>query len=101
MRPRSAPRAWRGCKPMTWTLAMPELVLAIAGLVILVVAVIPKRDTFFPVSMACVGALLLAAVLVLDQPEGTALAGHYVSDAFAGFMKFLAISAAAVGILLS
>ena len=58
---------------MTWTLALPELVLAISGLVILAAGVIPKRETFFPVSMACVGALLLAAVLVLGQPEGTAL----------------------------
>ena len=54
---------------------------------------IPKQETFFPVSMACVGALLLAAVLVLGQAEGTALGGHYVSDAFSGFMKFLALSA--------
>ena len=95
MRRRWAPRAWRGCKPMTWTLALPELVLAICGLVILAAGVIPKQETFFPVSMACVGALLLAAVLVLGQPEGTALGGHYVSDAFSGFMKFLALSAAA------
>ena len=86
---------------MTWTLALPELVLAIAGLVILAAGVIPKRETFFPVAMACVGALLLTAVLVLGQAEGTALGGHYVSDAFSGFMKFLALSAAAVGILLS
>jgi NADH-quinone oxidoreductase subunit N len=86
---------------MTWTLALPELVLACCGLVILLAGVIPKQETFFPVSMACVGALLLAAMLVLGQPEGTALGGHYVSDAFSGFMKFLALSAAAVGILLS
>ena len=86
---------------MIWTLALPELVLAISGLAILAAGVIPKKETFFPVSMACVGALLLAAVLVLGQPEGTALGGHYVSDAFSGFMKFLALAAAAVGILLS
>ncbi|MFC7477370.1 NADH-quinone oxidoreductase subunit NuoN [Dankookia sp. GCM10030260] len=86
---------------MTWTLALPELVLAVSGLVILLAGVIPRKDTFFPVSMACVGALLLAAMLVLGQPEGTALGGHYVSDAFSGFMKFLALAAAAVGILLS
>ena len=49
-----------------------------AGLVILAAGVIPKQETFFPVSMACVGALLLTAVLVLGQAEGTALGGHYV-----------------------
>ncbi|MCO6416699.1 NADH-quinone oxidoreductase subunit NuoN [Siccirubricoccus sp. KC 17139] len=86
---------------MTWTLALPELALACAGLVILVAGVLPKQETFFPVSMACIGALLLAAVLVLGQPEGTALGGHYVADAFSGFMKLLAIAAAAIGILLS
>ncbi|TCZ57161.1 NADH-quinone oxidoreductase subunit NuoN [Roseicella aquatilis] len=86
---------------MTWILALPELVLAISGLIILAAGVIPKRDTFFPVSMACVGALLLTAVLVLGQSEGTALGGHYVADAFSSFMKLLAVSAAAVGILLS
>src|SRR4051812_25949861 len=101
MRRRSAPRAWRECKPMIWTLALPELVLACAGLVILAAGVIPKKDTFFPVSMACVGALLLAAVMVLGQGEGTALRGHYVADAFSGFMKVLALGAAAIGILLS
>ncbi|MBK1656717.1 NADH-quinone oxidoreductase subunit NuoN [Paracraurococcus ruber] len=86
---------------MTWTLALPELVLAVSALVILVAGVIPKQDTFFPVSMACIGALLLTAVLVLGQTEGTALNGHYVADAFSGFMKVLALGAAAVGILLS
>ncbi|WP_149537363.1 NADH-quinone oxidoreductase subunit NuoN [Siccirubricoccus phaeus] len=86
---------------MTWTLALPELVLAIAGLVILVAGVLPKQETFFPVSMACIGSLLLAAVLVLGQPEGTALGGHYVADDFSGFMKLLAIGGAAIGILLS
>ncbi|MCB4822493.1 NADH-quinone oxidoreductase subunit NuoN [Roseicella aerolata] len=86
---------------MIWTLALPELALAVSGLIILAAGVIPKQDTFFPVSMACVGALLLAAVLVLGQGEGTALGGHYVADAFSNFMKVLAIGAAAVGILLS
>ena len=86
---------------MTWTLALPELVLAVSGLVILAAGVIPKQETFFPVAMACVAALLLTAVLVLGQGEGTALNGHYVADAFSGFMKFLTVSAAAVGILLS
>jgi NADH-quinone oxidoreductase subunit N len=86
---------------MTWTLALPELVLAIAGLGILVAGVIPKRDSFFPVSMAAIGALILAAVLVLGQGEGTALRGQYVADAFSSFMKLLAITGAVIGLLLA
>jgi NADH-quinone oxidoreductase subunit N len=86
---------------MSWTLAMPEIVLAVAGLVILAVGVLPKRDTFFPTSMAVVGALLLAAVLVLGQEEGTAFGGQYVADGFSAFMKLLVILGGALGLLLA
>lgn len=86
---------------MNWTLALPELVLACAGLVILLVGVIPRRDTFFGCSMAAIGALLATAVLVLGQREGTALGGLYVADAFSGFMKILALLGAALGLVLS
>ncbi len=80
---------------------MPELVLACAGLVILVAGVIPNRETFFPVSMAVIGALIVAALLVINQPEGTALGGQYVSDAYSGFMKLLALAGAALSMLLA
>lgn len=86
---------------MSWTLALPELVLACAGLVILVAGVIPKRETFFPISMAVIGALVVTALLVIGQPEGTALGGQYVSDAYAGFMKLLALGGAALSLLLA
>jgi NADH-quinone oxidoreductase subunit N len=86
---------------MSWTLAMPEIVLAVAGLVILAAGVLPKRDTFFPVSMAVVGALLLSAVLVLGQEEGTAFGGQYVADGFSAFMKLLTILGGALGLLLA
>jgi NADH-quinone oxidoreductase subunit N len=86
---------------MAWTLALPELVLACCGLVILVIGVLPKRDPFFPAAMAVIGALLLTGVLVLGQPEGTALGGHYVADSFGGFMKLLALTGGALGLLLA
>ena len=86
---------------MSWTLALPELVLAVAGLLILAVGVFPKRDTFFPASMAVIGALLLTAVLVLGQEEGTAFGGQYVSDSFSSFMKLLTILGGALGLLLA
>src|SRR3712207_951432 len=86
---------------MSWTLALPEIVLAVAGLLILAVGGLPKRDTFFPASMAVVGALLLTAVLVLGQEEGTAFGGQYVSDSFSAFMKLLTILGGALGLLLA
>jgi NADH-quinone oxidoreductase subunit N len=86
---------------MNWTLALPEIVLAVAGLAILAGGVIPRRDTTFGTTMAVLGAFLLAGVLVLMQGDGTAFNGQYVSDAFARFMKVLALGGAAFALLLA
>jgi NADH-quinone oxidoreductase subunit N len=86
---------------MNWTLALPEIVLAVSGLLILVGGVIPKKDPFFGVSMAVIGALMLAAVMVLGQGEGTAFLGQFVTDAFARFTKVLILLGAALAVVLS
>ncbi|EHM02341.1 proton-translocating NADH-quinone oxidoreductase, chain [Acetobacteraceae bacterium AT-5844] len=86
---------------MNWTLILPELVLALAGLAVLVGGVIPKRDSSFAINMAVLGSLLVAGVLVLAQGEGTAFAGQYVSDAFTKFTKLLVVAGAALGVLLA
>ncbi|MCI0752801.1 NADH-quinone oxidoreductase subunit NuoN [Teichococcus vastitatis] len=86
---------------MNWTLILPELVLAMAGLVILAVGVLPKRDTDFATGMAVLGALLLAGVLVVAQPEGEAFLGQYVSNAFTKFMKILVLAGGALGLVLA
>ena len=86
---------------MNWTLIMPELILALAGLAALLGGVIPKRDTSFAINMGVLGALLLAAVLVLGQAEGQAFNGQYVSDAFTRFMKLLVLAGAALGLLMA
>jgi NADH-quinone oxidoreductase subunit N len=82
-------------------LALPEIVLAGSGLLILLGGVMPKRDAFFPVSMAVVGALVITAALVLGQGEGTAFLGQYVSDAFSRFAKLLILLGAALGLTLA
>jgi len=86
---------------MNWTLALPELVLALSGLAILLFGVMPKRDTTFACTMLVLGAFLVTGVLVIAQGEGTAFGGQYVADAFSGFMKLLALAAAALGLLLA
>jgi NADH-quinone oxidoreductase subunit N len=102
MKQHSARRAWPGCDPMmNWTLALPEIVLAGCGLLILLVGVLQRKEPFFPVAMAVVGALLIAAILVLGQAEGTAFLGQYVSNAFERFAKILILLGAAVAVLLS
>jgi NADH-quinone oxidoreductase subunit N len=86
---------------MNWTLALPEIVLGVSGLMILLGGVIPRGETFFPVSMAVIGALIVTAVLVLGQGEGTAFLGQYVSDAFSRFAKVLILLGAALGLVLA
>ena len=86
---------------MNWILALPEIVLAVSGLVILLCGVMPKKDPFFGISMAVVGALVAAGVLVLGQGEGTGFLGQFVSDAFARFAKLLILLGAALAIVLS
>ena len=86
---------------MNWTLALPELVLALSGLAILLFGVMPKRDTTFACTMLVLGAFLVTGVLVIAQAEGTAFGGQYVADDFSTFMKLLALAAAALGLLLA
>jgi NADH-quinone oxidoreductase subunit N len=86
---------------MNWELVLPELVLACAGLAILLFGVFPRRDMTFPCAMAVIGALLLTGVLVLAQGEGTAFGGQYIADDFASFMKLLTLGAAAFTLLLA
>ena len=86
---------------MNWTLALPELALSVAGLAILLLGVVPRRNMHFHCAMAVIGAFLLAGVLVMGEPEGTAFAGQYVSDAFARFAKMLILAGAALGVVLS
>jgi NADH-quinone oxidoreductase subunit N len=86
---------------MNWTLALPEIALGVSGLLILLGGVIPRRETFFPVSMAVFGALVLAAVLVIEQGEGTAFLGQYVSDAFSRFAKLLVLLSSALGLVVA
>ncbi|HEV7456911.1 MAG TPA: NADH-quinone oxidoreductase subunit NuoN [Roseococcus sp.] len=86
---------------MNWTLALPEIVLALSGLAILVAGVLPRRDMTFPCTMMVLGAFLLAGAVVLAQPDGMAFGGQYISDAFARFMKVLVLAGAALALLLA
>ncbi|HEY8611379.1 MAG TPA: NADH-quinone oxidoreductase subunit NuoN [Roseomonas sp.] len=86
---------------MNWTLALPEILLAAVGLVLLMVGVIPKRDMTFPVTMGTLGALLVATVLAMATPDGMAFSNQFVSDGFARFAKVLILLGAASGLMLA
>ena len=87
---------------MNWTLAVPEIVLALVAMAILVFGVLWKGAH---VNLACVmlslGGLLLTAVLVMSAPKGVAFAGLFSVDRFAVFMKLLIIAGSAMSLVLS
>ena len=86
---------------MNWMLALPEIVLACAGLAILMIGVLPRQNMFFGCTMASIGALVVTAALVLTVPDGTGFSGQVISDGFARFMKLLVLLGAAIGMLMA
>ena len=87
---------------MNWTLAAPEIVLALGAMAILVFGVLWRNAAAaLACSMLALGALLLAAVLVVSTPLGAAYDGMFVVDRFAVFMKLLIIVGAALSLVLS
>jgi NADH-quinone oxidoreductase subunit N len=86
---------------MNWTLALPEIALALSGMAILVFGVLQKRDATLLASMFTLGAFLLTGMLVLAGGSGMAFHGQFVADAFSTFMKVLILAAAALAVIAS
>ena len=86
---------------MNWTVALPEIVLALCAMGILIAGVLQKRDASVPCTMLAVGALLLTAALVASGHEGSGYRGLFVVDAFARFLKILILAGAALSAVLS
>ena len=84
-----------------WTLAVPEIALALCAMAILIFGVLRKADSTFICTMLSVGALVVAAVLVLSTAEGGAYRGLFVVDGFARFMKLLILAGAALSVVLA
>ncbi len=87
---------------LNWTLAMPELVLALCAMAILVFGVLWKKPS---ASLACtllsLGALLVAAMLAGSTTLGTAYEGLFAVDRFAVFTKLLIIAGSALSMILA
>jgi NADH-quinone oxidoreductase subunit N len=85
----------------TWSLALPEFVLAICGMTVLLAGVFRKGNNFFLASMLVLGAYLLTAVVLLSAPYGRAFGGLFVSDPFSSFVGILILAGAAMALVLS
>ncbi len=85
-----------------WSLALPEIVLSVCGLLILVIGVFQRKNAS---GLLCTGlavaAFVATAVLVIGAPSGVGYRGTFVSDDFARFAKLLTLAGAALSAILS
>ena len=86
---------------MNWALALPEIVLAACGLLILVIGVLRKSDSAQLCSMLTLGAFLVTGMLVLTRPGGIGYYGQFTVDSFAVLTKLLILLGAALSLMLS
>ena len=86
---------------MNWSLATPEIVLAVCAMAILIAGVVQKRDSSLICTMAALAASAVVAVLVIGTPTGFGYGGLFVSDAFSKFSKLLILLGTALCAVLS
>ena len=86
---------------MNWSLAVPEIFLAVSGLALLLIGVLQKRDSTLICTMIAVAALAITAVLVIGTASGSAYGGLFISDAFSKYAKLLILAGSALTIILA
>lgn len=88
---------------LNWTIALPEIVLALCAMAILMIGVFLRRNAWSTSAMLSLAALVVTAVLVLAGEGGraTGFSGRFVVDAFAVFAKVLVLAAAGLSLVLA
>ncbi len=86
---------------MNYAAALPEMVLSGAGLAILVLGVLQKRDSFRLCTIAVLAAFAVTAVLVLQTAHVFAYSGLFVTDDYATFAKLLILAGSALSAVLA
>ncbi len=86
---------------MNWTLALPEVELAGACLIALLVGAFAERKGYLAATFVVLAGLVVAAVLVAVGPAGFAYHGAVVADGFSRFTSILILSAAVLTVVLS
>ncbi len=86
---------------MNWTIALPEIVLAVIGLAILIIGVLRKQDAVTLCTMLTIGGFVVAGMLVVGGARGAGFHGQFVADAFSVFNKVLVLIGASLAAILA
>src|SRR5215813_5812276 len=83
--------------------ALPEIVLAIGAMLLLMVGAFRGERAANGIDGTAIVLLVLTGLIVMWLPAGTLVTfgGSFVVDAFARFLKLLALTGSAVAILMS
>jgi NADH-quinone oxidoreductase subunit N len=82
--------------------AYPEILLALAAIVLLLVGVIVNKERAVGITYAAIATLLVLAVYVVLAPaDGVIFNGVFISDAFTRYMKVLVLGGSAFALMLS
>ncbi len=84
-----------------WTVIVPELFLAGAAMVLLILGVMRKEEAATTVAWLAVASLVGAAVLLFLAPTGSGMGGQFASSAFSVFCKVLILAGSALAIVMS
>ena len=84
-----------------WTVALPEIVLALCAMAILILGVLRKDDSTFLCTMLAVGALAVTAMLVISTPDAAGYRSLFAVDGFARFMKLLVLVGSALASIMA
>jgi len=82
---------------------LPEILLACAAMALLLFGAFRRQDATRLISWLAIAALVAAWLVLVNRPvaPGAVLAGMFITDAFATFMKSLVLLGSALAILLS
>ncbi|MGD8325994.1 MAG: NADH-quinone oxidoreductase subunit NuoN [Sphingomonadales bacterium] len=72
-----------------WTLALPELVMAVGAMALLMLGVFAKNEATQRLNVLAIILMAGALILVTQSGNGTAFNGLFIGDAFARVMKLL------------
>ncbi|MEM6902767.1 MAG: NADH-quinone oxidoreductase subunit NuoN [Pseudomonadota bacterium] len=83
--------------------ALPELILALAGMAFLMIGVFYNGNATRLLSWLSIGTFILLGVMIVlgDNGSAVALGGQFVTDGFAVFMKLLVLAGSGLALLLS
>ncbi len=84
-----------------WAIATPELFLALAAMVLLLVGVTRGERSSNLIATLSVAALIVGIVLLFFSPGGTGLGGMFTTNRFMVLMKALILGGSAVSIVMS